>query len=141
MAIVNARYWECELCGYRWPYNPEVMPDRCRNKECRKRGWNGKGAEAKEPGGNKDHDRAVRGSVAKVDRGDNRRSPIKADVGSLRAIIAGIETGSGEGDQGDQQPVEEPCPYEEYDQDLGEWFGCSLRVHSAKVKHVRGRKL
>lgn len=40
MPIVEARYWECGVCGYRWPYTPNIVPDQCRNKECRSRRWN-----------------------------------------------------------------------------------------------------
>ncbi len=39
------------------------------------------------------------------------------------------------------EPEVQECPYTEYDQESGETYGCGLKVHSAKVKHVRGRKL
>jgi hypothetical protein len=35
----------------------------------------------------------------------------------------------------------EHCSYREYDSESGEWYGCSLEAHGAKVKHVRGKKL
>ncbi len=34
-----------------------------------------------------------------------------------------------------------PCLYKEYDQESGEWYGCRLRAHGPKVKHVRGGKI
>lgn len=37
MAIVTARYWECDVCGYRWPYVEGIQPKQCRSKKCRTR--------------------------------------------------------------------------------------------------------
>ena len=33
------------------------------------------------------------------------------------------------------------CAYTEYDQDTGETYGCALKAHSGKVKHVRGGRV
>ena len=46
MAIITARYWECDVCGYRWAYTEGRIPEQCRSKDCRSRKWNsGRGVE------------------------------------------------------------------------------------------------
>jgi hypothetical protein len=93
--IVEGRYWQCEVCGYTWPFTEGYKPDRCRSKSCRSRKW--------DTGGKDEGDGEVSGSgignveaVRAGDVGPYGGAPVSGAVES-GLDEAGIESGTGHG--------------------------------------------
>jgi hypothetical protein len=99
----------------------DVTPKQC--AKCRTRIWNSDG----------DGEKAAQMIIekpSKVERARESAKPIEREVFIERASAIGREIES----------EEPPCKYQEYDQESGETYGCSLAAgHKEKCK--RGRQL
>ncbi len=135
--------WVCEVCGYVWSSRTDSKPLRCAG--CKSPYWDKGNRDAESSGSSSNVPALLPAGKERVDN----HSPIRTNgvddrlLGHNRkqAEDALAIRASERGGSSSETEEELMCSYKEYDGESGEWYGCSLKAHSSKVRHVRGGKL
>jgi hypothetical protein len=100
MSTVSQEIWHCDICGFEWVKNPEIIPEQCPSRKCRSRKWNingGKingeyGAKEKAPVARRDEAGDSQGRVESGNKGGNKAGT--GNTARSRSEFGGASVGS-----------------------------------------------